>query len=102
MHPEVVAYTYWNYRTNARVPNRGWRLDYFLVRPFPEEASPASFEKHYMPSTVGVLVAPRGDGVFHPHGDQTQILMRVSSPCKLWDSPDKEEAQCPSALLCAT
>lgn len=32
MYPDVVAYTYWNYRTNARVPNRGWRLDYFLVR----------------------------------------------------------------------
>jgi exonuclease III len=30
-HPGVRAYTYWNYRTNARAPNRGWRLDYVLV-----------------------------------------------------------------------
>ena len=30
-HPDVVAYTYWNYRTASRAPNRGWRLDYFLV-----------------------------------------------------------------------
>ena len=31
-YPDVVGYTYWNYRTGARVRNRGWRLDYFLVR----------------------------------------------------------------------
>ncbi|EIE20819.1 hypothetical protein COCSUDRAFT_18358, partial [Coccomyxa subellipsoidea C-169] len=30
-YPDVVGYTYWNYRTGARVRNRGWRLDYFLV-----------------------------------------------------------------------
>jgi exonuclease III len=30
-YPDVVGYTYWNYRTGARARNRGWRLDYFLV-----------------------------------------------------------------------
>ncbi len=31
-HPGVVAYTYWNYRFNCRANNKGWRLDYFMVR----------------------------------------------------------------------
>ncbi|NEN22801.1 exodeoxyribonuclease III [Cryomorpha ignava] len=30
-HPDVVAYSYWGYRFNARERNVGWRLDYFLV-----------------------------------------------------------------------
>uniref|UniRef100_J3L4Y5 DNA-(apurinic or apyrimidinic site) endonuclease n=1 Tax=Oryza brachyantha TaxID=4533 RepID=J3L4Y5_ORYBR len=30
-HPDVVAYSYWGYRHNARKSNKGWRLDYFLV-----------------------------------------------------------------------
>ncbi|KAJ1285824.1 hypothetical protein BS78_03G307300 [Paspalum vaginatum] len=30
-HPNVVAYSYWGYRHNARKTNKGWRLDYFLV-----------------------------------------------------------------------
>lgn len=30
-YPEEVKYTYWNYVTNARVKNTGWRIDYFLV-----------------------------------------------------------------------
>lgn len=30
-HPDVVAYSYWGYRHNARKTNKGWRLDYFLV-----------------------------------------------------------------------
>jgi exodeoxyribonuclease-3 len=30
-YPEEVKYTYWNYVTNARVKNTGWRIDYFLI-----------------------------------------------------------------------
>jgi len=30
-YPEEVKYTYWNYVTNARAKNSGWRIDYFLV-----------------------------------------------------------------------
>lgn len=30
-HPNVVGYSYWGYRHNARKTNKGWRLDYFLV-----------------------------------------------------------------------
>lgn len=30
-YPEEVKFTYWNYVTNARAKNTGWRIDYFLV-----------------------------------------------------------------------
>jgi len=30
-YPETVKYTYWDYVTNARAKNTGWRIDYFLV-----------------------------------------------------------------------
>lgn len=30
-NPELVKYSYWNYRTGARSRNVGWRIDYFLV-----------------------------------------------------------------------
>eukprot|EP00955_Chlamydomonas_euryale_P080895 363494-Chlamydomonas_euryale.AAC.2 len=29
--PDVVVYTYYSHRFNARATNRGWRLDYFLA-----------------------------------------------------------------------
>ena len=31
LHPEEVAYTFWNQRFNARERNVGWRIDYFMV-----------------------------------------------------------------------
>jgi exodeoxyribonuclease-3 len=31
LHPNEVKYTYWNYVTNGRAKNVGWRIDYFLV-----------------------------------------------------------------------
>jgi len=33
LYPDRVEYTWWNYITNARSRNVGWRLDYFLVTP---------------------------------------------------------------------
>eukprot|EP00873_Tetraselmis_striata_P042586 jgi/Tetstr1/462850/TSEL_007799.t1 len=34
-YPDVIAYTYWSYRANSRARNKGWRLDYTLVRAVP-------------------------------------------------------------------
>jgi exodeoxyribonuclease-3 len=31
LHPDTVAYTWWDLRTGARARDVGWRLDYFLV-----------------------------------------------------------------------
>ena len=31
LHPQEVKYTYWNYVTNGRERNVGWRIDHFLV-----------------------------------------------------------------------
>ncbi|KAG1654073.1 hypothetical protein FOA52_012055 [Chlamydomonas sp. UWO 241] len=30
-HPDVVGYTYFSHRFQARQNNKGWRLDYFLA-----------------------------------------------------------------------
>lgn len=31
INPEVIKYTWWSYRFNARKNNAGWRIDYFIV-----------------------------------------------------------------------
>ena len=31
LHPEEVAYTWWDMKTRARERNVGWRIDYFFV-----------------------------------------------------------------------
>ncbi len=31
LYPEVVKYSWWSYRFNARANNAGWRIDYFVV-----------------------------------------------------------------------
>lgn len=31
LHPERQEYSWWSYRANARVNNKGWRLDYAMV-----------------------------------------------------------------------
>jgi len=31
LNPELIKYSYWTYRYNARMKNKGWRIDYFLI-----------------------------------------------------------------------
>lgn len=31
LHPEIIKYSWWSYRFNARGNNSGWRIDYFLI-----------------------------------------------------------------------
>jgi exodeoxyribonuclease-3 len=32
LHNDEVKYTFWSARANLRPSNRGWRLDYFIMR----------------------------------------------------------------------
>ncbi len=31
LYPDVIKYSWWSYRFNARMNNAGWRIDYFVV-----------------------------------------------------------------------
>jgi len=31
LYPDVIKYSWWSYRFNARANNAGWRIDYFIV-----------------------------------------------------------------------
>ena len=31
LNPELIKYSYWTYKFQARLKNAGWRIDYFLV-----------------------------------------------------------------------
>lgn len=42
LHPQEVAYSWWDYRTGARSRNIGWRIDYFMVdEPFMDHVKDA-------------------------------------------------------------
>ncbi len=42
LHPDDVAYSWWDYRTRARERDAGWRIDYFMVdAPFIESIESA-------------------------------------------------------------
>ena len=32
MHKDEVKYTFWSVRANLRPSNKGWRLDYFIIK----------------------------------------------------------------------
>ncbi|KAI3968181.1 hypothetical protein MKX01_018484 [Papaver californicum] len=56
-HPGVVGYTYWGYRHNGRVTNKGWRLDYFLVS---ESIADKVHDSYILPDVLGSDHCPIG------------------------------------------
>lgn len=58
-HPNVVSYTYWGYRFNARASNKGWRLDYFLVSREMYEKEMV-YECYHLPDLKGSDHCPLG------------------------------------------
>ncbi|KAI3905592.1 hypothetical protein MKX01_036501 [Papaver californicum] len=56
-HPGVVGYTYWGYRHNGRVTNKGWRLDYFLVS---ESLADKVHDSYILPDVLGSDHCPIG------------------------------------------
>ncbi|BDA42349.1 DNA-(apurinic or apyrimidinic site) lyase [Coccomyxa sp. Obi] len=62
-YPDIVGYTYWNYRTGARARNSGWRLDYFLVS---EAMAGKVHDVFHLPDVQGSDHCPIGL-VLHAH-----------------------------------
>ncbi|MCL7043693.1 hypothetical protein MKW94_001539 [Papaver nudicaule] len=56
-HPGVVGYTYWGYRHNGRVTNKGWRLDYFLAS---ESLADKVHDSYILPDVLGSDHCPIG------------------------------------------
>lgn len=50
LHPETVAYTYWNYMFKARERNVGWRIDYFIVS---SRLMPKVKDSYMLPEVMG-------------------------------------------------
>jgi exodeoxyribonuclease-3 len=54
LHPTDPGWTYWGYRSNGRVNNKGWRLDYFVV-------SPALWNGRIVDVSVGSEINAQGE-----------------------------------------
>ncbi|KAF5843588.1 exodeoxyribonuclease III [Dunaliella salina] len=55
--PEVVGYTYFSYRFNARAKGIGWRLDYFLAS---KSLADKVYDSFMLPDVVGSDHIPLG------------------------------------------
>ena len=62
VHPDEVAYSYWNYMFNARQNNVGWRIDYFVL------------SKKLIPSMLSAAILSEFEGSDHcPVGLELKI-----------------------------
>ncbi|MCK5832529.1 exodeoxyribonuclease III [bacterium] len=57
LHPDDVAYTWWDYRTGARARDVGWRIDYFMVN---SEFMPRIKNSFMLTSVLGSDHCPLG------------------------------------------
>ncbi|KAG6614478.1 exodeoxyribonuclease III [Phytophthora cinnamomi] len=57
LHPDKVEYSYFGYRNNMRIKNKGWRLDYFVVS---EKLMPNVRSSYIRGSVVGSDHLPIG------------------------------------------